>query len=175
MGDISSNSGGSDRESAASDTADYELADVYAKLRGQVLALRSADVGLPAGQPFGVLMETAQERAVVTLLVIADGTTSLYFSNGGGLIGAGQHESVREAASDFLADVADAADRLEPTTACPLPARGRVRFYLLSDDGIRTAEASEEDLGYQRHELSPLFHAGHAVIAEVYEHTPDDK
>ncbi|MHB8971456.1 MAG: hypothetical protein ACYC3X_09105 [Pirellulaceae bacterium] len=33
---------------------------------------------------------------------IADGTTSLYLSSGGGIIGAGEHDSVRSPASALL-------------------------------------------------------------------------
>ncbi len=51
----------------------------------------------------------------------------------------------------------------------PLPAQGRVRFYVRTFGGLVTAEADEDDLGYERHELSPVFRAGHAVISEIRE------
>ncbi len=117
-------------------------------------------------------METGYDEAVATLVVIADGTTSLYFSNGGGIIGAGQHVPVQKASSEFLTNVAGVSTRLTPTTDFPLPKRGRVRFYLLSGEGIQTAEASEQDLGHNRHELSAIFHKAHKVIAAVRENTP---
>lgn len=162
---------------AASATAttvasDYTPADVYSGLRGQVLALKPGDLGLPDKKPLAVLMETGYDEAVATLAVIADGTTSLYFSNGGGIIGAGQHVPVQKVSSEFLANVAGVSNRLTPTTDFPLPKRGRVRFYLLCGEGIRTAEASEQDLGHDRHVLSPIFHKAHEVITAVRENTP---
>jgi hypothetical protein len=73
----------------------YQMADVYRDLRQQVLTLDPAKIGLPSSdknQIHGVLMETGYPEAVATLVTIADGTVSLYFSNGGGIIGVGQHE-----------------------------------------------------------------------------------
>jgi hypothetical protein len=50
-----------------------------------------ADIGVSSasseGVPLGVLMETGYDSATVTLFALSDGTTSLYFSNGGGVIG----------------------------------------------------------------------------------------
>jgi hypothetical protein len=53
-----------------------------------------------------------------------------------------------------------------------LPAVGRVRFYLITSGRVLTAEAAEEDLGYNRAALSPVFHQAHEVIAAVREHSP---
>lgn len=161
------------RAGGAPGQGDYELAEAYSGLRGQVLALKPEKLGLPSEGPYAVLMETGYLNAVATLAVIADGTTSLCFSNGGGIIGAGEHVPVRTTSSAFLADVTAVAGRLRPTTDFPLPKRGHVRFYLLSAYGIRTAEAPEQDLGHNRHELSSVFHSGHAVITAVRENTND--
>lgn len=35
--------------------------------------------------------------------------------------------------------------------------------------GLPNLPAGEEDLGYGRHRLSPVFHAGHAVITAIRE------
>jgi hypothetical protein len=100
-------------------------------------------------------------------VAFAEGTTSLYFSTGGGVIGAGEHDTVCAAAQAFL-ETADAhVEKFSATTDHALPARGRVRFYVHTFNGLLTAEGDEEDLGYGRHPLSPVFHAGHAVISEI--------
>jgi hypothetical protein len=117
-------------------------------------------------------METGYPEAVVTLLATADGTTSLYFSNGGGIIGAGQHASVRSTASTLLHLAAQHASCMAETDEFPLPTEGRVRFYLITSGRVLTAEAAELDLGYHRATLSPVFHQAHAVIAAIREHSP---
>src|SRR5260221_10737211 len=81
---------------------DYVLAEPYKHLRAQALQLNAAEVG-SADPAFGVLMETGYPEAVVSLLALADGTASLYFSNGGGIIGSGQREGPAVAARALVA------------------------------------------------------------------------
>jgi hypothetical protein len=116
---------------------------------------------------WAVLMETGYPGAVASLIAIADGTTSLYFSNGGGIIGAGQRPSVREPAMRFIQLVDAHVGHLAVADQHPLPNLGRVRFYARTFTDVRTAEAAERDLAERRHPLSPLFYAGHAVISAV--------
>jgi len=77
-------------------------ADVLGEMREQVFSTRpqTIDVAPASDQTriWVVVMETGYPEAVASLVVVADGTTSLYFSNGGGIIGAGEHSSVRTAA-----------------------------------------------------------------------------
>jgi hypothetical protein len=152
-------------------------AEVSRELREQVFSLPARELGIsPAPgheRVWSVLMETGCPEAVATLVTIADGTTSLYFSSGGGIIGAGEHAPVREAANIFIAAADANVDAFDPATEHPLPNTNRVRFYLRTFDGLLTAEANEEDLGEGRHPLSSLFHLGHDVIAAVREASPE--
>ena len=72
---------------------DHDAAAVYMELRNQVLDL-SADQVAPDDGVLAVLMETGYPEAVATLVAVADGTASLYFSNGGGIIGGGAYAQV---------------------------------------------------------------------------------
>jgi hypothetical protein len=133
-----------------------------------------ADLGLKVeGEEFaayGVLMETGYAGAIVTLVAYATGDASLYFSNGGGVIGAGKNEAVRDAAKNFVADGQFFLEQMERATECPAPASGRTHFYLLTDRGIYASRSYlEDDLGSGRADLSELFFAGHAVISEIRE------
>ena len=149
---------------------------VIQALREQVFTMSPSDVHIVPGpghtRVWGVLMETGYPNAVASLVAVADGSTSIYFSSGGGIIGAGQHQNVREIADRFIALVDSQVEALTITDAHPLPAVGRVRFYARTFDGLRTAEAGEQELGERRHLLSPLFHAGHAVIAAARTASP---
>jgi len=60
------------------------------------------------------------------------------------------------------------------TKEFPPPKDGQTIFYLLTDAGVFTASAREQDLGEERHAWSPLFHAAHEVIGQyrLIEQTP---
>jgi hypothetical protein len=129
-----------------------------AELRSRVLALKDT----------GVLMETAfADGAVYSLVVLGDGTVSLYFSTGGGVIGAGQHDRVRRAADAMLSEASRFRPEAKPAGETPLPGPGNVVFYFLSAGGTLAYSAAESALGGDQDRLSALFHAGHRVITEI--------
>lgn len=159
----------------ADPSEDYMQADVYRDLRGQLLGLSPEEIGRPAeaDEPIAILMETGYPEAVASLVCVADGTTSLYFSNGGGYVGCGEHEAVRAAALSFLAHAANFTGEMKRATAFPLPAEGYVTFYVVTTSGVLAAQAGEDDLGNMREKLSLLFHKGHEVIRAIREHSPE--
>ncbi|MCW2750713.1 MAG: hypothetical protein JWR83_1823 [Aeromicrobium sp.] len=141
-----------------------------ASLRELILRTPPDELGFAPGertQVYGMLMETGYDSAVATIVSLADGTTSMYFSSGGGTIGAGDHESVADATRAFVAAAGDFASYALPTADFPSPGIGEVRFQFLTFGGGLTASASEDDLGNQRHALSPLFFAGQDVITQI--------
>lgn len=156
--------------------AEYEVAEVYVELRNQVLQVKPDAIGeerTDDSTVIAVLMETAYSEAIVTLVAVADGTASLYFSNGGGIIGGGGHEPVRKVCAGFIAGAQQYVSQSTSTDTFPLPIEGSVRFYLVTGVGVYTFEALEDDLGYERHTCSPLFHKGHELITAIREHTPE--
>jgi len=116
---------------------------------------------------WGAVMELGYPIGIATLMALAEGTTSLYFSGGGGVIGAGEHESVREAAEAFLDCVERHLGDFEPIEGTPTPRIGRVRFYVRTFDRTLGREATEDELANDHHPLAPVYHAGHAVIAAI--------
>ena len=151
--------------------ADYQVAEVYADLRKMVLETKPTDIGLKPSDAqmtvLGLLMETGYPEAVVTLVAIADGTVSIYFSNGGGIIGLGPHEGPWRASEALLKLAPQFLKFCQPASSFPLPKPSNTRFYVLTNKGIVTAEVKEVDLVYGRHGLSPLFHKGHELISEI--------
>jgi hypothetical protein len=144
---------------------------VYSGLRHQALSTKRTEVGIPAPSPdapvWGILMETGYPGATATLLALADGTTSLYLSSGGGVIGGHSHENVRQANAAFLKVANQFYQQMPSCEAFPIPETGQTIFYALTDTGVLTGGGQENDLGYGHHQLSPLFHAGHEVIAQL--------
>jgi hypothetical protein len=158
--------------------ATAEPAEIYANLRNQVFKINPKDIGIsPTKQipnVWGVLMETGYPEAVVTLVSLADGTTSLYFSNGGGMIGGGEHATVSRSTKSFIAAAEKYHRQMTLTESFPFPVVGRVRFYVLTFSGVFTSDVGENKLGRGKHVWSPLFYSGQEVIAQfrvVQEHT----
>ncbi len=148
----------------------YALAEAYRGLRGQVLGLKPGDVGLSPvadSRLWGLLMETGYPDSVVTLAALTDGTVSLYFSNGGGIIGLGQHEAPRQAGLALLAAAPGHLPQANATSEFPLPAPGHTRFYFLTFDGAFTADSPEAELGGGASPLSPLFFKAQDVITQA--------
>ena len=139
----------------------------YQALRSQALSVERTSPGLSAVPPdapvWGLLMEMGFPNGAATLFVLADGTTSLYHSGGGGVIGGQAHETVRRANATLLAEANKLVARLSPTSAYPLPQAGSTVFYARTDSGILAGGGANEHLGGGRHELSSLFLAGDDV------------
>lgn len=156
--------------SPSASAADYKVAEAYSGLRNMVLTTKPDSIGVKLKDPnevWGVVMETGYPEAVASLVALADGTVSLYFSNGGGIIGLGPHAGPRRAAQSFLAASQQFSKQLQPTKSYPLPKSSYTRFYLLTGNGVLTVEAKEDDFGNNRHSLSPLFYKAHDLISEV--------
>jgi hypothetical protein len=154
-----------------STSGEYVLAENYVVLRHSVFATRPETLGLiePADKNaiWGVVMETAYAEAMATLVAMADGAVSLYFSNGGGIIGAGSDPAARQAAQALLEMAPQFLPVCGPAAKFPLVEKSHVRFYLLGWGSTFTAEAAEEALAGDSHDLSPLFHQGHKLITEI--------
>ena len=143
--------------------------NVMLELRKRALHLVPAEVGIQttAHEAWGVVMDTTYPQGSATLVSLIDGTASIYFSGGGGVIGGGAHEAVVNAAQSFVQQASRSLNHLGESPNEELPPVGYTRFFVLSPVGIRFAEALENDLGEGRHDLSPLFHAGHEVITQL--------
>ena len=149
--------------------ASEQPAEIYTDLRSRALAITQAELGELPETPsvLGVLMDTRYPEAVMTLVGLADGTTSLYFSNGGGMIGGGQHPRVAAATQRLVAVGARSLDLLSAASDFPLPPLGVTQLIAVTPTGNASAAGSEKDLGAGEHELSELFYAAQDVITEL--------
>ena len=148
----------------------YQTAPAYDGLRNQILALKASDIGAPSagdGKVLAVLMETGYPEAVATVVAVADGSASIYFSNGGGVIGAGAHKQAHEKAIELIDLVGKNMSKFSKTGACPLPENGITSFCVVTVDGLYAVSAKEDDLGNKRSDLSPVFYAGQDLITAI--------
>lgn len=91
-----------------------------------------------------MVIETGYPDAVATVIVLADGTVSLYFSTGGGLVGLGDHEQIRDAGHRLLGLGSQLTSVFDGTHDFPLPQKGRMRIYLLAYSGVLAVEAAAD-------------------------------
>lgn len=114
-------------------------------------------------------METGYPEGTATLVLLADGTTSLYLEGGGGIIGGGAHDLIEKATKAVVKAAENYYGSMTQTASFPLPAVGNTRFFILTYSGVYTIEALEDDLGEERHHLTPLFYKCHDVITALRE------
>lgn len=148
-----------------------DSAQIYLKLRNQLLTLDPLQVEIkPTPEhpnAWGCLMEFILSKSVVTLAAIVDGTASLYFSTGGGILGSGNHNTVGDAARGMVNEAEAILKYTESAHEFPLPVEGYIRFYILTHTGIFTTECSETALSIPKHRLSKFFTAGQHLIAQI--------
>jgi hypothetical protein len=118
---------------------------------------------------WGVVYELGLEAATVTVIALADGTTSLYTTGGFGIVGGGAHPGVVVANRKLREAVAAQLDAFLPDLGSDPPGPDDLRVRALTTDGRRVADAAQADLLDGTHPLSDLFFAGHAVITRLRE------
>jgi hypothetical protein len=136
-------------------------------LRDRLLHLSAKEAGVePIRGVWGVVMERGYAKGIATVIALADGTASLHLSNGGSVVGGKEYPPARLAARRLCEKAADSLGGLLATQEFPRPAQGRVRFYVLTTDGVLAGDgdllAHLRDGG--RDALGGLEEAGDAVV-----------
>jgi hypothetical protein len=148
-----------------------EPAPTYLQLRSRILNLDPAEVGLNpsinAPHVWGVLMETGYTVGTATLVALSDGTTSLYYSTGGGMLGSGEYSPVAEASKALVTQAENFLQQMSSINKFPLPEVGQIRFIFLTYSGTLTTEASEKTLASGNHPLSLLYKLGHETLTQL--------
>jgi len=145
----------------------------YAKLRRRAFETTPEALGmandLSLDDPYVLLMEMGMPGTVVTLACFADGDAGVYYQTGGGMIGGRAHETVRQAAKGFIAQIKPLVVGMEKMADPPPPGPDRVRFTALTLEGTFTAETDREALADPGNALSSLFYSGQEVVSKMRE------
>ena len=148
----------------------------YPRLRALALRAKRGQTSMPTPssptEPWGVVMDWVVSAATATIVAFSDGSASVYFSSGGGLLGGQAYESIRHAARQAVAVAAEFQPHMQLTTDFPLPQPGIVVFYLLTDSSVFTSSTFESALKTHSHALSKLGDAMQAIIT-AYRLTPE--
>jgi hypothetical protein len=153
--------------------------DIYLGIRNLALHSSREKIGIAAmsspSVPWGVVMDWGLLEGEATIVALADGGASVYWSSGGGWIGGQNIEPVHKAAQKAVAIAAEFVDIMTTATVFPLPERGNVIFYFLTDNGVVTTSGLENDLREHRHPLSKLGDAIQEVITQFHRHNENAK
>ncbi len=122
---------------------------VYLQLRTRIIHLEPGEVGLSpsntAPHVWGVIMETGYQVGSATLVCLADGTTSLYYSTGGGMLGSAEYTPVSVASKALVSQAESHLKHLSTRNEFPLPEVGQVRFIILTFSGLLMGEAPRKN------------------------------
>ena len=144
---------------------------VYADLRTMALSADPTAIGLSPSEAlptvWGVVMDLAYPEGTATVVGLSDGTTSLYTSSGGGVIGAGEHEAVAAATLRWLRIAEESLPALRPSEDFLLPEPGEVAFAVLTYSGGHRGTATMKEFEREGTDLTALFFAGQDVITEL--------
>jgi hypothetical protein len=152
-------------------TTTNQPAAVYLNLRQMILSLSPGKAGLlptpSTPHVWGMLMEMGYPEGTATLVMLTDGTTSLYYSHGGGMLGCGTAPAVTEATLTCLETAEGYLPQMRPARDFSLPAPWRICFYVLTFQGVFSAEGPEVELNGGEHPFCGLYIAAQAVLTQV--------
>jgi hypothetical protein len=147
--------------------------EIYLGLRRNILTLDGAQIGFVAKpgltEAWGVVTDLGSENGWMTLVSLAEGTTSMYTSTGGGILGAGEDKTGTPAgASAGLVMVAGKYfQQMQLTKEFPLPAAPNVRFYVLTSGGVYTTEFKQLTPADTGHPFFELYAYAQNVVTEL--------
>jgi hypothetical protein len=141
----------------------------YLLLRQQALTGLRGKVGLSvpsqADKSYAVLMDWNVGSGVATVVAVADGSASIYLSNGGGSMGGGQADTaIRDAALRAVAIARNSLPHMSKTEEFPLPEARHVCFYAINNNGVFGLSVLTQDLIDGAHPLSALGNVMQEII-----------
>jgi len=126
----------------------------------------------------GVVVDLPGDGGYATIVALSDGTTSMYTSGGGGMIGLGAAPIVVAAARDLFMAVQTHLTAFATADDGALPPPDAVRFHVIGPNGRTRVDVSDDVFWSERpHDLSDVTNALHALIGtiqDVGEPAPDD-
>lgn len=146
--------------------------DMYLSLRELALTGRIQDDVVNAN--YGVVLDMPIDENTATFVLHGDGTVSLYYSNGGGIIGIGQSSpEISKSARDLIDVLASQESYIRrsksfhQTTSYPLPGQSEAFIYFKTPTDVLLARVSIAQLDSGKHELSTLWHDLQKLLGRV--------
>jgi len=141
------------------------------ELRTRILLSGARDVGIKESKEcprvWGVVMDWPLGNATASVVALCDGNASLYTTGTFGVIGGVGRDEVRRAATALVRDADALHGEAKSTTDRSYPKADRVRFYLLTFNGLRVLEDDRNAIEAGKSRYSPLFARAQEVLTEL--------
>jgi hypothetical protein len=152
-----------------------ETSSRYRELRQQMLNLKPQDIGVTLdndNQVFGAVVDMPINDNIATLICCIGGTVSLYYSNGGGMIGIGdRYEEVRKAGGSFLYSVGQILQYFKIVDNFSLPISKNTSVYLLTKEKIYKMEFNMDNLNSSEEHIQFLIFLIQNVLTKIRDST----
>jgi hypothetical protein len=111
-------------------------------------------------------------EGTATLTSFLSGDASVYLSSGGGIIGGGGHENVKQASIAFISKAEKYLDKATRTDETPLPDSNGIKFYFLTNKGKFVGQEQMINFENSSSEWLALFEEGNKLMTEIRNSTP---
>jgi hypothetical protein len=123
-----------------------------------------ANVNDPKDVPFAVVTDIGYGNGTATILTTIGGDARIYFSCDGTNAGGNGNPGISTAARWSVEIARDSFERFRRSDTFPVAGQGEVYFYLVSGDGVRSAQVSETELDRHAGAFTNLFGAVKRVL-----------
>ena len=144
--------------------------NIYMEMRERAFSAKADELGLgeiPENKVYGLITEMGMNPGSASVIAFLSGDTSLYLSSGGGFIGAGQHEDVREIVIQKVDGFQKYLLKAQKIEVPKLPEKGKVNFNFLTKNGLYSVSENMADLESGQSELSGLFGEVNEIITQI--------
>ena len=151
--------------------------NIYHDLRQLAFNITPEQLKVPISKDsnkiYGVIMDwSLPPEGIATLVSFETGEASMYLSTGGGFIGGGQHENVKEVVKKYIALAQKYFDKTSKTDTTLLPDKDCVKFYLLTNKGKFVAQEKMINIENESSDWLELFEEANKVITVLRDISP---
>ena len=147
----------------------------YLGLRQLELDTKPEDIGVTVDnneQIYAAVVDLPLTNGIATLVCFFDGIVSLYYQNGGGMIGIGQkYEEVKKAGMSFLFSAGQTLQFIKPSQNFNLPTNNIVSVYLKAKENTYKAEINMSNIQSQEKHLQFLNFLIQNVLNKIRENS----
>jgi hypothetical protein len=162
----------------STDIPEIELSDMYIDMRERSLdgTLVNADdiPEIDNTTPYLVVVDiyfirSNNEAAIISLIASITGDSSMYYSNGGGVIGGYGQEKTRTPAINLVSSAADYTSFMQEATFYPLPQEDQVTFYFITRNNGYAYVDTIENLRQDSSPFYQFYNEAHELISGLLE------